>query len=51
MAARIFLADSHPGNRILLHAGNSGNRRKLNRLHARHTDQDYTCRHQHSVQH
>ena len=33
-----FLADSHPGNRILLPAGNSGNKRKLNGLHACHTD-------------
>ena len=51
MAARIFLADFHPGNRIFLPAGNSGNRRKLNGLHARHPDQNHTCYHQHYVQH
>lgn len=51
MAARIFLADSHPGNHIFLSAGNSGNKRKLNSLHACHTDQNHTCHHQYYVQH
>ena len=43
MAARIFLADSHPGNHIFLSAGNSGNRRKLNCLHACHTGKNLLC--------
>ena len=36
---------------IFLSAGNSGNRRKLNCLHACHTGKNHTCRHQHYVQH